>query len=515
MFRRAETVRQDEHGGNHVKTRSACFVALFAVLSIAGPGGVSHAGAICDPSDAAAVALKENGVGRYTEEPGAGRWKTWQTGPADVTVTAPPHIGSPQGLAELALVKTTTAMRTAATVQTIHRWGSGAATAPWTDVFLEMTRRYSAKPDRDPPRISRQIALFETAMLDALVITWNAKYCYLRPAPSTLDPTIKVEGPTADAPSYPSEHAAAAGVAAVMLATFFPEEPTGAFEALSWEAGNSRIAAGANYQTDISAGIVLGRAVAKRALDARSTDGWDAVWDGSSGRVMGTCNWGPTPPAFTFPPAEPMWGRVRPWLMSSGSQLRPDAPPACDSAGYIAAARDVYETSLTLSDRQKQIASYWAGGGGTETPPGMGLRLAMETANAHGENTMRHARVLAYVGAALADAAISAWDTKFTYWSDRPVTTIRRLWDPSWSPFIGTPPFPGYISGHATFSSASATVLSHFFPDGAVTFRALATEAAMSRFYGGIHVRYDNEVGLTVGGRIGDLAIARASADRA
>jgi membrane-associated phospholipid phosphatase len=143
----------------------------------------------------------------------------------------------------------------------------------------------------------------------------------------------------------------------------------------------------------------------------------------------------------------------------------------------------------------------------------MNLRLAMEESVEREFSSVRHARVMSHVATALADAAIAAWDTKFTYWGDRPVIGIRRLYDPTWTSFIGTPPFPGYISGHSTFSGAASEVLAYFFPDEAITFRAFATEAAMSRYYGGIHVRSDNEIGLDVGAKIANLAIARAMVD--
>ena len=487
---------------------AAALAAAVSALSGTAPAG---ARALCEPRDAVAVAASQHRAVTYTEEPGAGRWRTWIVEPQDIAVAPPPALGGVPAAVELADVKLAVATRGAATLEAIRRWGAGAATAPWTALFLDLTKRYSAYPERNPPRISRQIAMLHAAMFDALVATWNAKYCHLRPPPSKVDPTIAVHGPAADAPSYPSEHAAVAGAAAVLLASFFPEEPEGSFDALQWEAGMSRVSAGANYRSDVTAGIVLGRSVAKLVLDARATDGWNASWDGSPG-LGGTCGWSPVSPVA---PVEPMWGKVRPWLMSTGSQLRPGAPPACDSPAYLAAARDVYEASLTLTQRQRDIATSWAGGPGTETPPGMNARIALETASAAGLSTMRHARVMAHVGAALADAAIAAWDAKFTYGWDRPIQTIRRLWDPQWTPLLPTPPFPGYVSGHATFSGATARVLGFFFPSQSGVFRALATEAALSRFYGGIHARYDNDAGLTVGEAVAELAVARAGQDRA
>lgn len=479
-------------------------------------GHETQGGPICAVSDPAAVALNAAGVFPYTLDADAGAWRTWLVGLGDVVVPPPPAIGSPQHVLELAEVQRATLTRTEATAENARYWGMGAASSPWTDRLLQLVARHSTRPTKNPPRLSRQMAMFEVAVFDALVLAWNAKYCYLRPPPSALDPLIRPIGPVPAAPSYPSEHAVVAGVAAVMLPNFFPdpEEPAGTFESLAWEAAGSRVDAGTNYASDVTAGMQLGRAVARAVLTARLNDGSSAQWDGT-GRITGTCNWSPTPPGFVFPPAEPVWGRVRPWLMTSGSQFRPAPPPACDGLEYLAAARDVYETSLTLTDRQRAIAQYWAGGPGTETPPGMNLRTGMEVADRHELSTMHHARVLAHTAAAMADAAVAAWDAKFTYWWDRPVQTIRRLWDPTWVSFIGTPPFPGYVSGHSTFSAAATETLAHFFPEDAIALRSMATEAAMSRFYGGIHARYDNEVGLTMGSMIGQLAAGRAMTDGA
>src|SRR5207248_1648152 len=84
-------------------------------------------------------------------------------------------------------------------------------------------------------------------------------------------------------------------------------------------------------------------------------------------------------------------------------------------------------------------------------------------------------------GLANADAGITAWETKFqdNFW--RPVWGIRRadedgnadtVADPTWTPLGApgdgvvanfTPPFPAYISGHATFGAATFRVLENFY----------------------------------------------------
>jgi membrane-associated phospholipid phosphatase len=69
------------------------------------------------------------------------------------------------------------------------------------------------------------------------------------------------------------------------------------------------------------------------------------------------------------------------------------------------------------------------------------------------------------------------------------------------------PPFPSYVSGHLTTSGAASTVLAAVFPAKAEALAAMAEEAAVSRLYGGIHYRSDNEVRLALGRRIGQVAV--------
>ena len=87
------------------------------------------------------------------------------------------------------------------------------------------------------------------------------------------------------------------------------------------------------------------------------------------------------------------------------------------------------------------------------------------------------------------------------------MSAIRAVIDRTWLSYIATPPFPSYVSGHATTSGAASTVLASFFPDRAATLDALAEEAAISRLYGGIHFRSDSEGGLDLGRRIGRVAL--------
>ncbi len=123
---------------------------------------------------------------------------------------------------------------------------------------------------------------------------------------------------------------------------------------------------------------------------------------------------------------------------------------------------------------------------------------------------MRTARVYAYLNAAMMDAGISCWDTKYYYMYPRPPQADENI-----KCLFGVPNFPSYTSGHSTFSAAAATVLGYIFPADVNTFNEYAKEASDSRIYSRIHFRFDCEVGLEVGTNIGNYAVEVAKVDGA
>jgi membrane-associated phospholipid phosphatase len=65
----------------------------------------------------------------------------------------------------------------------------------------------------------------------------------------------------------------------------------------------------------------------------------------------------------------------------------------------------------------------------------------------------------------MSDAGVASWDAKFAYWDPRPENGVRDAGvDPEWEPYIETPFFPSYVSGHATYSGAAASVLGYLSP---------------------------------------------------
>jgi hypothetical protein len=203
-------------------------------------------------------------------------------------------------------------------------------------------------------------------------------------------------------------------------------------------------------------------------------------------------------------PTTPDAGAWKPWLIGRPDQFRAPRPPDYGSAEDL---REVERVKTAISNRtpeQQKAVLFWAGGPGTETPAGIWLRIAgdyLQTSRAPLELVLR---VRATLAMTMADAFIACWDTKYSYWTQRPF-----MRDPAIQSSIPTPNFPSYTSGHATASAAAATVLSRFFPQNAGRWIALAEEAKDSRLWSGIHFPVDNDRGFLMGKTLAEYTLQR------
>jgi membrane-associated phospholipid phosphatase len=472
-------------------------------------------------------------------EPSAGDWRTWLVPSADSLLPPPPPSrSSSAGMAECQELLTLQAQRSDAIRALIQFWEPQGGIPQWSQILLDTIKATAA----NPVRAARALALVHTAMADAAIATWNAKFAFQRLQPAMLDPRlVSLSQLDGTLPTYPSEHAAAAAAAAGVLNYLFPGQTALvhgqrlSFDALANEAAWSRLWAGANYHSDMDAGLRIGQAVAALAVARGQNDGSGGIWSLAvqPGRLVGPAFWVPTPPANVFPPLEALAGTWKTWVLDNGSQLRPGTPPALQGTfpnpQFLAETAEVKQLVASLTPDQRQIVNFWADNAGTTfTPPGHWGQIATEQIVGRQVSTPRAARALALLGVGVADSAIACWDSKFTYWVLRPITAIRTLagqpfYDPSFNTVIPTPPFPAYVSGHSTFSGASAAILSHLFPGGTVSdalgqrigYDAAADQAALSRLYGGIHYRSDNDEGLVLGRQIAELVIRRAQSDGA
>lgn len=293
--------------------------------------------------------------------------------------------------------------------------------------------------------------------------------------------------------------AAIVGASAEVLAYAFPGH---AAVLQQWERADLELLAQAHSArgADLPAAVRLGEDAAMGVIVAALTDGADAVWEPNV----------PTGPGKWFPssasqqPLRPLWGHVRPWLLQRGDQFRPPPPPAIGSREFTGALAEVRRISDTRSAEQLRIARFWADGAGTATPPGHWNAIAADLAERHALNEARAAEMFALLNMSLMDASIACWEAKYAYWLLRPSQA-----DPAITTPVGLPPFPSYVSGHATFSGAAATFLGEVFPASRRDVAAMADEAAESRLFGGIHYRFDNDEGLALGRKIGALAVER------
>ncbi len=252
--------------------------------------------------------------------------------------------------------------------------------------------------------------------------------------------------------------------------------------------------------------------------------------------------WVPTPPMYAQA-VEPKWNSIRCLVMDSCSDFMPPRPPVFDiknkNSEYYKYLLEVKNTGDSLTDEQKHIAEFWDDNPfklnvsghvmfATKkfSPAGHWMNIvgiAAREANADFGTT-----VAAYTETSIAifDAFISCWDEKFRSNYIRPETAINKYLGEEWRPYIQTPPFPSYTSGHGTISAAAAESMTYWFGDKLSftdtsslefgiesrrinSFREAAKEAAMSRLYGGIHYRFDNEEGNKAGTRLGEFIVQR------
>jgi membrane-associated phospholipid phosphatase len=425
------------------------------------------------------------------------RRHTWLLASANELRPSPPTAPTRAELDELLRMQ---ALRSAVTNAAIRRWSDGAGVLPWTTIALDLVKRSR----RNPVRAGRALALFHAALNDAVTAAFDAKMAYFRERPAVVEPAILQQGPiTPGLSTFPSEQAAIAGAASTVLTYLFPEEPAERIVAFGTDAANACLQAGANYRSDIVAGLALGRAVGERAVSRGKTDGSQVDWDGTRAH-SGEGFWAATPPRYIPEPLEPMAGTWKTWAVRDVAAMRPPPPPVWGTPAWRAELDAVRQATASRTPQQAEAALFWAGNDGTVTPAGIWLEIARDLIKRDRLDTPQAARVVAMTSIAMADAFVCCWDAKYTYWSARPIQGDVTL-----DVLFPTPPFPSYTSGHATISGAAATVLGGVFPSDANDLDARAVEAKNSRLWAGFHYPIDNDVGLAHGRQIGRLVLER------
>jgi len=263
------------------------------------------------------------------------------------------------------------------------------------------------------------------------------------------------------------------------------------------------------------------------------------------------------------------WGQCRPFVIESGSQFRAPPPPALTSAEYADAYREAKSLGgdgiVTPTDRtseQTQIGIFW-GYDGTPSlcaPPRLYNEITVHIADQTNLSPLELARLLALVNVAMADTAMTVWESKFFYNFWRPVTGIREsdpgtgptgagdgndatIGDPTFTPLGApasnltgpnfTPPFPSYPSGHGGFGGAVFQTIRRFYGTDDIAFTFVSDEFngvtkdnqgnvrpyiarsfsnlsqaeeenGQSRIYLGIHWRFDKTEAIQQGRKVAD-----------
>ncbi len=257
--------------------------------------------------------------------------------------------------------------------------------------------------------------------------------------------------------------------------------------------------------------------------------------------LKGEGNWSPTPPGY-FAAVEPYWNRIRCLTMDSASQFKPVPPVkfSKDSGSlFYNEAFKVYDAGNKLSKEQKAIAAFWdcnpfdlntSGhlnfASKKISPGGHWINITALACRQTNSNIIKSSCAYTLASIAIFDAFISCWDEKYRSNSIRPETYINRYIDEGWRPFLQTPPFPEYTSGHSIISTSAAVVLTNLFGDHFSytdntetefnlpprhfnSFIEASNEAAVSRFYGGIHYHAAVVSGQEKGQAIGEWVLQK------
>ena len=358
------------------------------------------------------------------------------------------------------------------------------------------------------PQIQRTLAMVHIAMFDVINAIDPRYTSYLTlPAP----------------PAGASAEAAAASAARGVLVRLFPaQQPT-------LDAFLSASLADVPDGPGETAGVAYGDLVAQAIYDARLSDNilasGPAYVPGTAPGTYQLTSPGPPQPVNTN---APNWV---PFALQSASQFRTNGPDVLTSARYASDLAEVQQRgALAGSTRtaDEDVIARWH----TEQAQFQFNRIARAETPNDGRELIEHARLFALLNIALADATTSVFEAKYAFNSWRPVTAIRNadidgnpdtVADPTWAPFLTTPPHPEYPAAHGAVQAAGARVMKGYFgphysfsttapavPGVTRTyadFDSFAEEGQLARILGGMHFRTSIDEGTHQGRRVGNWVI--------
>ena len=377
---------------------------------------------------------------------------------------------------------------------------------------------HSLKTSDDPAVITEWNTIAEGAIPASAGVTLPRTYAMMHVA--MFDAVNSIEGGyTAYHVRVPawrgaSSEAAAAQAAHDVLTALLPAGTAGYDAALA-----ARLADIPPLRAQL--GVQVGREVAKKVIEWRSTDGWSTPQAFTPPALPGV--WQPTPPAFAaagFVQA----GDARPFALPTPYYYLPRRPPALNSQEYADAVNEIKAiggvTSSVRTAEQTLQARLWASVGYKNLWSGVWNQVTRSMATDRNLSLAESARLFALLNVAMQDGVQTAQASKFVYQLWRPVHAIQRAGedlnpltdaDPTWMPLLTTPPYPSYAGNMACIGASAARAMALYFGTNELPFTVqwtgingnadvarpfpgfwqLAEHQAASREYGGIHYHFD------------------------
>ena len=240
----------------------------------------------------------------------------------------------------------------------------------------------------------------------------------------------------------------------------------------------------------------------------------------------------PVPGRFQTPNANTLVGRtnpnIKPFVIASAAQFRPQGPPALGSAQYAedyneAKVAGIIDSRSTRTSGQDNLARFH-----TAPPPVFWPRNMTPFATL--PTVVENARLLAALWVAHADATIGCFEAKYHFRTWRPRTAIpaggtdgneETLADASWLPNEGTPNHPEYPAAHSCAAGSSMEVIQQVYGTKKIDFTVNATVGGVvqspmdyhstddfvkdikdARVLGGMHFRTSTDDGTSLGRQI-------------
>jgi hypothetical protein len=429
----------------------------------------------------------------------------------------------------------------------------------WDEELLQAVR---ALPP-GPTVTARAISVVHTAIFDAWA-AYDARALGTRLGGSLRRPAAER--------TLANKNKAISFAAYTALADLFPARQFDFAEQMTMLFGDA-------WASDTSTAAVVGITAARAVIDYRHADGSNQLngYADTTGykpvntgdTIVDPWRWQPIRVPLGIGPEQrattPQWSKVKGFALKSPFQFTVPGPDRLLNSFDPKHIDNLLALTSNLSDRQKVSAEYWADGPKSEFPPGHWALITEVLSRKRGHSLDTDAKLFFALGNALMDASIAAWAAKYRWDFVRPITAIRsrykgkpvtswlgpylgydtvpgERWIPYQAPNVVTPPFPEYVSGHSTFSSAAAAILAKFtgsdsFGAGVTieagtslfeprtdtqtgtpatnvtlswpTLTAAAKDAGLSRRLGGIHFQDGDEHGYNLGQRVGGNVLAR------